>query len=86
MSESKYKWMTLGEVLKYEDDIRRNKVSEVARSSRGFLYNYKIKKTREQMKDWWSKRDAFISRHLAQYKSNPTPRRRLALIAWAYNP
>lgn len=31
-------------------------------------------------------RTLFIGRHLPQYRSNPTPRRRLALIAWAYLP
>ena len=35
---------------------------------------------------WGQRRNAFIGRHLAQYLANPTPRRRLALIAWAYEP
>jgi hypothetical protein len=83
---SKYAWMPLSKVLEHEDEMERLKVSEVARSSSGFLTAYKNKKTKDAMRDWWRKRDGFISRHLAQYKTNPTPRRRLALRAWAYDP
>jgi hypothetical protein len=89
------KVMPLNEVLKYEDEMKKQGVSEVARSSRGFLGNYKKYKTFANMKNknppnenitWEDKRRAFVKRHLAQYKQNPTERRRLALIAWAFMP
>lgn len=61
------------------------KVSEVARSEGQFLSQYK--KFGERLpQDWIIKRHNFIKRHLVQYKQNPTPRRKLALIAWAYMP
>jgi hypothetical protein len=95
MSEKKYKVMPLKEILKYEDEMKAEKVSEVARSQSGFLGQYKKHKTYNNFKnnkvpngliDWNEKRDAFIDRHLAQYEKNPTRRRRLALIAWGYKP
>ncbi len=95
MSEKKYKVMPLNEILKYEDEMKAEKVSEVARSPSGFLGNYKRYKTYNNFKDrqvpngkidWSEKRNAFIDRHLAQYRKNPTPRRRLSLIVWGYKP
>jgi hypothetical protein len=35
---------------------------------------------------WARKRDLFIRRTLAAYTKNPTYRRALALMAWAYMP
>jgi len=35
--------------------------------------------------NWGEKRNAFIDRHLAQYRKNPTERRRLALLAWGFS-
>ena len=35
---------------------------------------------------WKNKRRGFIARHKAQFDKKPTPRRKLALQAWAYNP
>ena len=74
-------------------------VSEIARSKRGFLYNYNIHGKKflilrlpitdpDYSKGWtWDKkRNAFIDRHLAQYNKEKTVRRKLALIAWAYDP
>ena len=75
--------MKLQEILPYEPDMKKLGVSIVARSPRGFLTAYK----RGQLTDdWLRKRDAFIKRHMAQYRKNPTVRRHLALIAWAYDP
>lgn len=83
-----YPWLSLKTIKKYEPDMRRLKVSEVARSPRGFLTAYKrAGGVAENLSEAWKrKRNAFIARHLAQYKKNPTPRRKLALIAWAYKP
>ena len=80
-------FMTLSEIKKYEPEMTRLKVSEVARSPRGFLTAYKRAGSTKNLSDSWIiQREAFIARHLAQYNENPTYRRKLALIAWAYMP
>ena len=82
-----YDWLTLSEVRKYEPEMVRLRVSVVARSPRGFLTAYKrVGRAVYMSEDWRSKRSAFLARHLAQYKKNPTYRRWLALVAWAYRP
>lgn len=93
--------MPLNRVLAYESEAEKQNVSEVARSSRGFLAAYKAAKTWRALKSmpvsadtpgagrtqtWAQRREMFISRHLSQYEKNPTKRRRLALIMWAYDP
>jgi len=85
---SKYRWLNLSTIRAYEPEMRRLGVSEVARSRRGFLTAYKrAGGDWQKLPDKWvKKRDAFIARHLAQYRKNPTYRRKLALIAWAYMP
>jgi hypothetical protein len=83
-----YSYMPLSEIRKYEPEMQKLGVSEVARSPRGFLTAYKrIGGNPNKLSDDWKiKRHGFIRRHLAQYEVNPTLRRRLALIAWAYKP
>ena len=86
-----YPWLSLGEIAKYEPEMKRLGVSKVARSPRGFLTAYKRfssggYKRFANRTAWARKRDAFIARHMAQYKKNPTYRRWLALVAWAYRP
>lgn len=84
---AEYKYMTLSQIRKYEPEMRELKVSEVARSRRGFLTAYKRVGRPSNLSDNWRiKRRGFIKRHLVQYRKNPTKRRRLALRAWAYNP
>lgn len=94
MNLNKYPAMSLSEVLNYEQDAKRLGVSEVARSERGFLTQYKKAKLFNNLPDMWKlKRNAFIARHLAKalkdnedikdYRNN---RRALALIMWAYKP
>lgn len=80
--------MTLSEIAKYEPDMKRLKVSEVARSPRGFLTAYKKASGKlDKLSPYWQqRREGFIARHLVQYKTKPTYRRKLALIAWAYMP
>lgn len=79
--------LSLKTISKYEPEMRRQKVSEVARSPRGFLTAYKRAGSPAKLSDEWKRRrDAFIARHGAQYKKKPTRRRRLALIAWAHDP
>lgn len=79
----KYPLLPLKEVMKYVPLAEKEKVSEVARSPRGFLTQYKKGNLSEA---WLLKRENFIKRHLAQYKKNPSLRRFLALVMWAYMP
>ena len=89
-----YALLTPSQVLGYSRHIEMSGVSQVARAPGGFMYKYV--REGEKMLDrvitpstgltWAKKREAFIKRHLVQYKANPTLRRRLALIAWAYDP
>jgi hypothetical protein len=77
--------MNIKEIELYEPLMKAQNVSKVARSPSGFLTFFK--KNNGALNDSWNvKRNAFIARHLAQYSKNPTPRRKLALIAWAYMP
>jgi hypothetical protein len=66
-------WLSLSQVLAAAPAAAKLGVSEVARGSRGFVGEYQ-------------RRAAFIARHLAQYRKNPTERRRLALLMWAFDP
>lgn len=83
-----YKYMPLSEVKRYEHETKILGVSKVARSPRGFLTAYKkAEGNLSRLSNFWkTKRHGFIRRHLTQYKKNPTHRRKLALIMWAYMP
>ena len=85
-----YSWLPLSEIAKYEPEMKRLGVSKVARSRGGFLTAYKrfgVPMRKGDAGDYWpSKRRGFIARHMAQYRKNPTYRRWLALVAWAYMP
>ena len=76
--------------MKYEDikpyipDMVNQQVSEVARSDRGFLTYYKSNLILNE--EWTKKRNGFIARTLPAYQKNPTYRRWLSLIAWAFYP
>lgn len=64
--------------------IRQYQVSKVALSPGQFLSNYR--KYGKNLPEYWRiKRENFIKRHVAQYKLNPTLRRRLALLVWAFD-
>jgi len=79
--------LSLKTIRKYEPEMKQLKVSEVARSKRGFLTALKkVKKYNKLSPEWKQKQRNFVARHLVQYKKNPTYRRRLALIAWSYDP
>lgn len=97
----KYPWLKYNEIVKYEPQMDKYKVSLVARgkvdstaTDKGFLQIYKTIDDPKKMykimatdnQSWGDRRDAFISRHLPQYRDNPTLRRKLSLIAWAYMP
>lgn len=90
-----YKWMTVEEVESIIPTLEQNGVSEVARSPRGFIRAYTHFRTPMRMSlefapgervTWAQKRELFIRRTLAAYKKNPSYRRALALMAWAYMP
>ncbi len=88
-----YRVMTFATAEKFVPFMRALDVSETARSSRGFFAAWKRHGrdvwTRRDPKFgqlWSDRRDNFVARHLEQHKRNPTLRRFLALVAWAYTP
>ena len=90
-----YSWMSYRQASKYEGQAKELGVSKVARSSRGFMRVYERVGSSRSMKTrlvsgknqtWGQRRDAFIKRHIVQYNKNPTRRRWLALIMWAFKP
>lgn len=83
-----YQWLSLSEIRKYEPDMVRLKVSEVARSPRGFLSEFKrVGGNPQRLSEFWiRRRNAFVARFLAMYRIKPTFRIFLALVAWAYKP
>ena len=91
--DRKYRLMSVRAVRRLLREIEAHGVSEVARAPGGFLYTY-LKKGPSMLDEtvplgsitWRQKRAGFIARHLAQYAKNPTVRRRLALVAWAFDP
>ncbi len=96
----RYKWLSLGETLAHEQEAKKLRVSEVARSNRGFVRAYeKAKGDPKTMASmlvpginrvsyWDKRRDEFVARHMAQYRKagGKTRRRWLALVMWAYMP
>lgn len=92
-----YPYLPLRTIAALEPLARDSKVSEVARSKRGFLTAYKKAggKASNLSEYWRNRRDGFVARHLAQmvknkrdwYGKNGAPtRQHLALIMWAYSP
>jgi len=79
-----YDTVPLPEIERYEKLAKRMEVSEVARSSRGFLTALRYFGWRKLPLKWIRKRDAFIARHMAQYRKQRTMRRWLALMMWGY--
>lgn len=93
--QSAYPFLPLSLVEKCVPLAEQLGVSEVARSNRGFLTQYRQHGARGLSPEWLAKRDGFIARHMAQvtaqreslYAADGTPsRRHLALIMWAYSP
>jgi hypothetical protein len=78
-----FKFVPYNQVIINIPIIEQYKVSEVARSKGQFLDQYK-KYGVNLPQEWKLKRENFIKRHLVQYKKNPTLRRKLALLTWAY--
>lgn len=84
---SEYPYLSLNIIDKYVPEMEALGVSKVARSRRGFLPAYRrANGNPSNLSEYWRrKRHGFIARHLAQYRKGQA-RRRLALIAWAYDP
>jgi hypothetical protein len=90
------RYLSLATIDRWVPAMKRQAVSEVARSPRGFLTAYRrAGGVPSKLFPWWrNRRDNFVARHMAQVKANGEPlwrngeptRRHLALIAWAYSP
>ena len=91
-----YGWMPVEEVEAMLPTIEAAGVSKVARSPRGFVSAYRRIRSPLQMmiaevpdhepQTWSQRRDAYIARALPAYNADPTHRRALALMSWAYAP
>jgi hypothetical protein len=73
----------------------RLNVSEVARSSRGFVKVYESLRRPAMVEravdtfsgqTWSRRRYGFIARTLPAYDASPSERRRIALLCWAFDP
>jgi len=80
-----YPFLSVKQIEKNLPEMERLGVSKVSRSKGQFLEQYQKYGVNLPLA-WKIKRENFIKRHLAQYVKNPTVRRRLALIAWAFSP
>ena len=97
-NKEKYPWMSYSNAHAYEAEARRLGVSQVARAPKGFMREYELAKSYRTMMNrplpngvrggatWAQKRHGFIARHMKSYEENPTYRRFLALVMWAYLP
>lgn len=93
-----YPWLSYTQAHKYEAEARRLRVSEKARSSKGFMREYQRAGSVPSMrnrplpagevggKTWGQKRHNFVARHMVPYREHPTYKRYLALLMWAYRP
>lgn len=82
---SKFPFLQYNTIEMYLPLIKKYKVSIKARQPKQFLDVYKHHGTQLPQK-WAEKRENFIKRHVVAYHHNPSFRRRLALITWAYDP
>jgi len=80
-----YPFLSVKQIEKNLPEMERLGVSKVARSKGQFLEQYRKYGVNLPLA-WKIKRENFIKRHLAQYVKNPTVRRKLALMAWAFSP
>lgn len=79
-----YKFIPYETIKSYLREIETQKVSIKARSPGQFIDIYKQYGC-SMPEEWIVKRNNFIKRTLAAYVLNPTRRRWLSLIAWAYH-
>jgi hypothetical protein len=83
--QTKYPFLRMNTIEMYMPLIKDYKVSVQARKPNQFLDIYKTY-GQQLPRNWALKRENFITRHIIQYRQNPTIRRRLAIIVWAYDP
>ena len=85
---TKYPYTSLAYVEKHIPQMEALGVSKRARSRGQFVDQYrKAGGNPNNLPEFWQrKRDGFVARHLSQYRVDHGERRRLALIAWAYEP
>jgi len=76
--------ISYSEVAKYIPIADELGVSKIARGANGFVSILKHYGKDNIPENWLHKRENFIKRHLVQYKKNPTKRRQIALLMWAY--
>jgi hypothetical protein len=86
-----FKLASKSEVNKYFDDIVKEKVSQRARESDGFLTVYLGNRDLNQNypgknHSYLVERDNYLKRTLPAYEKNKTNRRFLSLVAWAFIP
>ena len=91
-----YPFLTLDQIYWFYHYAVLEGVSQVARSSRGFLPAYVQARgsPKKLSAAWRRKRENFIKRHMAQVINRDEPlwdgdrpsRRHIALIMWAYTP
>ena len=90
-----YEWLSQDECMLHLDEAKIKKVSKVSRGAGGFMRTYLDDPTlnpdamsklfsQKHQSSWGQVRINFIKRHTAQYEKNPTRRRWLSLIMWAY--
>jgi len=73
----------------YISQMEKLDVSNKARSKEGFLHNYlntNFDDNKETKNKYMKKRKLFLTRTIPAFDKNPTYRRFLSLIAWAYMP
>lgn len=82
---SQFPFLSYNTIEMYLPLIKKHKVSVQARKPNQFLDIYKRHGV-QLPPAWQIKRNNFIKRHVVAYHHNPSFRRRLALITWAYDP
>ena len=95
-SKRELSWLSLDEIDRWVPLMACQGVSEVARSGRGFLRQFReAGGDPDRLDPWWrARRNAFLARHIAQARLHLEPlfdgdvptRRHLALIAWGHSP
>ena len=80
-----YPFISKEQLISHLPEMEAKQVSVVARSPEQFVSQY-LKYGKNMPLQWQQKRNAFIARHLAAYKINPTRRRELCLLCWGFDP
>jgi hypothetical protein len=79
----KFPFINKDKLIDYIDVADEYDVSEKARSNNQFVDNF----INNNIDNYWcKKRYSFLSRQYASFKKNPTFRRYISLIMWAYDP